>query len=720
MTVVVCYTPSLIALSSSMRKHYLLLVLLLVTMSGAFALAPDEPLRFSDDQVATSLDLLEKLGSKHYSSRPVDNALSRDFLDHYLDALDPARLYFLAGDISEFKRRWQTSLDDALKQGDLTPGFDIFNRYRTRALDRLEKNLALLANDEPFDMTVDESFTVDPDDKEWLGDPARLDDYWRKRVKNTYLRLLLADKEPEEARELLVKRFKSQLKRIKSMDSQDAFQLYMNAFTTLYDPHTTYFSPRQLENFTISMSLSLEGIGAVLQVDEENTKVVRIVPGGPADKQGGLSPSDLIVGVAEGDAPMQDVVGWQLDDVVDLIRGPKGTTVRLEIIPAKGEYAGVNREISIVRDQVKLEEQAAKSRVIELDKDGETYKVGVIDIPAFYIDFDAFNRRDPNFKSTTRDVAKLVSELKAQKVDGLIIDLRNNGGGSLHEATTLTDLFITPGPVVQIRYSNQMISRQNRSRSAPLYDGPLLVLINRLSASASEIFAGAIQDYGRGLVVGTQSFGKGTVQALLPLPEGQLKLTESKFYRVSGESTQHRGVVPDIELPSLYNIDEIGESSEDNALPWDKIHGIPVKKHAEWKPLLPELTKRHEKRVVQDPDYVHLVDEITYQENERQQTSVSLNLDKRRQEMAARELSLLAIENKRRVAKGQEPYTDVEAWKKDGGVTGTEEEEFVAEDSEEKDIPLQDDPLLKEAGAILVDAIDVVEERKSRKADSRN
>jgi len=340
----------------------------------------------------------------------VDDSLSRDFLSNYLDSLDPSRIYLLQSHIDKYNRKWDAGLDDLMKQGDLSPAFVIFKDYQQRVLKRLEKNIALLEKPEPFDLTTDETMVIDPDAKQWLSTDKELDDLWRKRVQDSYVRLLVADKEPDDAKTLLVKRYKNQIKRIKDMDSEDVYQLYMNAFTTLYDPHTTYFSPRQLENFNISMSLSLEGIGAVLQTDDESTKVVRLVPAGPADKQGELAPQDVIVGVGQEDEDIQDVVGWRLDDVVDLIRGSKGTKVRLEIIPAKGESAGVNKVISIIRDEVKLEEQAAKSRIIDLEEDDKTFRVGVIDIPAFYIDFDAFNKRDPNFKSTTRDVTKLVKE----------------------------------------------------------------------------------------------------------------------------------------------------------------------------------------------------------------------------------------------------------------------------------------------------------------------
>src|SRR5690606_22603641 len=396
-------------------------------LACSFGRAALESLSSTPAQVQTTLEMLEKLGSKHYANIPVDDALSQELLDNYLDLLDGSRTYFLASDIKRFEK-WSLTLDDALRQGDLSPGFEIFNVYRQRVVDRLQKNIDLLENGVDFDFTVDETLSFDDENLTWAKSPAELDELWRKRVKDSYLRLLLAEKDPAEIPETLVKRYRNQLKRMEQTDAQDVHQYYMNALTALYDPHTSYYSPRQLENFNISMSLKLEGIGAVLEMKDETTSVVRVIPGGPASQQGILSPQDKVVGVGQDDQPIEDVVGWRLEDVVDLIRGPKGSTVRLEIIPAKGESAGTNKVISIVRDEVKLEEQAAKSRIIDLDNNGQPVKVGVIDLPAFYIDFDAFNNRDPNYKSTTRDVAKLVEELKAAGVDGIILDLRNNGG----------------------------------------------------------------------------------------------------------------------------------------------------------------------------------------------------------------------------------------------------------------------------------------------------
>ncbi|MCK9502802.1 MAG: carboxy terminal-processing peptidase [Porticoccaceae bacterium] len=680
-------------------------VALLLIVFSSLSFAKTEPLEFTPSQVQTTLEMLEKLGNKHYAKKALNDEVSRELLDNYLESLDPSKTYFLAEDIEKFNQ-WQFSLDDSLKQGDLTPGFEIYNLYLKRVIDRLNHSIALLENSAGFDFTIDETIDYNEENATWATTMEELDELWRKRIKDSYLRLMLAEKEENEIPALLIKRYKNALKRIEQSDAEDAHQLYMNALTSLYDPHTSYFSPRQLENFNISMSLKLEGIGAVLQSDDETTSVVRVIPGGPAAQQGILAPEDKIVGVGEGDKPIEDVVGWRLDDVVDLIRGAKGTLVRLEIIPAKGESAGVNKVISIVRDEVKLEEQAAKSRILELENDGKPYKVGVIDLPAFYIDFEAFNKRDPNYKSTTRDVAKLLKELKKENVDGIVLDLRNNGGGSLFEVTTMTDLFINPGPVVQIRKDDQ-ISRGYRSRKPPLYDGPLVVLINRLSASASEIFAGAIQDYGRGLVVGTQSYGKGTVQALVPLHEGQVKLTESKFYRVSGDSTQHRGVVPDISFPSLYSLDEIGESSKDHALPWDKIHGIPITKHGNFADDLDELAKEHRARAQSDADYLYLVKELELNQARRDNLVVSLNLQRRKQELDEFQVALFELENARRSAKNQPPFASIEEWKQQDGSADAGDEDSESDDnaSAQADVPLEDDPFLKEAGMILVDGI---------------
>lgn len=669
----------------------------------------DPEISFTPSQVKTSLEILEKMSTKHYAARPLDDQLSQQLFSHYLDTLDPARIYFTSADINGFNR-WKDSLDDSLRRGDLTPGFEIFNLYRQRVADRLNRCIELLQQSNSFDFNFPENLSYeDSENLPWIASEEALNELWRKRIKDSYLRLLLAKKPTEEIPELLITRYKNQLARLEQTDAEDVFVLYMNAFTSLYDPHSNYYSPRQLENFNISMSLKLEGIGAVLQMDDEITEVVRIIPGGPADRQGVLAPEDKIIGVGQGNEKIRDVIGWRLDDVVDLIRGPKGTSLRLEINPAKGEGAGQSKIITLIRDEVKLEEQAAKSRVLNIEADQRTYSIGVISLPTFYIDFEAYNRRDPNYKSTTRDVARLLHELQESNVDGVILDLRNNGGGSLQEVTTMTDLFINPGPVVQVRNAH-MISRRFRSKSAPLYKGPLLVLINRLSASASEIFAGAIQDYGRGLVVGTQTYGKGTVQAMVPVHEGEIKLTESKFYRVSGDSTQHRGVMPDIELPSIFNLDEIGESSQDHALPWDQIHPIPISKHNDYSSLIPKLKLRHQERIAKDPDYLYLTKELEISEKYRKLTQIPLRLEDRKSQQSAFDRQLFELENERRLAKSMEPLKSIDQWKKNMSTdseTETESSHLVDED----------DPLLKEAGMILLDQVLLTNEQPLRVVD---
>ena len=649
------------------------------------------PIEKQAEQTALYREIFDRLATRHYRGQRIDDQLSKRYLEQYLDQLDPLKSYFLQSDINEFNQ-WQTKLDDLAKRGDVKPGFVIFNRLRERATTQLAWNIALLQDTERFfDYAGDDSLVLDADKRDWLSSTAEAEIFWQKRVRDSMIRLLLNGKEEAKAKELLIKRYENQIKQFEQRDSQDVFQLYINALATLYDPHTSYFSPRTTENFQINMSLSLEGIGAELTTEDEYTKVVRIIPGGPADLQGILKAEDKIIGVGQDDEEIVDVVGWRLDDVVDLIRGAKDSTVRLEVIPGSGEAADSITLISIVRDKVKLEEKSAQSKILEIEQEGQTYKLGVIDIPAFYLDFEAYRNRDPNYKSTTRDVSKLLIDLSEQQVDGIVLDLRNNGGGSLFEATALTDLFIDRGPVVQIRDANQRIYRNQRATMPALYNGPMLVMINRLSASASEIFAGALQDYGRALIVGSRSYGKGTVQDVTGLTSGQLKLTISKFYRVSGDSTQHRGVLPDIAFPSAYDPEEVGESHQDNALPWDQIRGVPHANNSQLQDLVEPLTKAHLQRSTADPDYANLVDILALTKNWNQDQALSLNIEKRRERSAKWDTELFSLENIRRSKKGLKPYADIEIWKQ-------------SEDPEEENIA-ESDPLLQEAGHILTDQI---------------
>jgi carboxyl-terminal processing protease len=678
---------------------------LLTLAAQSHALAP------TTAQGDTLKEIIDVIEDRHYASRRYDDGLSAQHFTAYLDALDPQRMFFEADDIAAFSQ-WQLTLDNAGRAGDLAPAFTIFNDFHDELKDRLTAILETLPQTlEGFDYEVEEYLEIDRSAMPWAKDDAELDERWRKRLKNQALSLLLADKAPDEIPETLERRYQSQLKRLAQYNAQDVFQIYANTLAEQYDPHTNYFSPRRAENFDINMSLSFEGIGAILQIDDEYAKVTRLVPAGPADKQGGLRPSDLIMGVGQGETgPIEDVIGWRLDEIVDLIRGPRDTTVRLEVIPDKGK-TDQRRVVPIRRNEVKLEEQAAQKEIIEFtDEDDQTHRVGVIDIPAFYIDFEAYRRGDKLYRSTTRDVKKLVDELVADGVEGIVIDLRDNGGGSLQEANQLTGLFIEYGPTVQIRSAESRVWRDGKRRRSQYYEGPLAVMINRLSASASEIFAGAIQDYGRGIIVGEQSFGKGTVQSLVPLQEGQLKITESKFYRVSGGSTQHRGVVPDIDYPSLFDPEKIGESALDNALAWDQIAPTRFNRYHNYDTMIPMLETLHNARATNDPDYQFLQDQVELAQDARAISALPLQQSGRIAMRDEQEALALAIENKRRLSKGLEPLTtlDTDDDSANTAPIASDDETALPHNAPAEagdDEEAAPDVLLLETGKILVDAI---------------
>jgi len=675
-------------------------------------------IEYSDEQSETIIEMIEQLENRHYAKLEYNDELSSQHLDAYVDSLDGAKMFFTTADVAEFEK-YRSQLDNDASKGNLDAGYLIFSRFQGRLEARLESLIENLpAEIEGMDFTINESYPLDVEDRAWAADSKALDERWRKTIKNQVLSLRLADKEQDEIAPTLIKRYTNQLDRVKQYNSQDVFQIYANALTELYDPHTSYFSPRRSENFNINMSLSLEGIGAVLQREDEYTKVSRLVAKGPADKQGDLKPSDKIISVAQGtDGEMVDVIGWRLDEVVELIRGPKDSIVRLETIPAKSKSADTRKIITIVRNKVKLEEQSAQKEILDIPVDGENMTVGVIDIPAFYIDFEAMRRGDKDYKSTTRDVKKLLGELVEEGVDGIVIDLRNNGGGSLQEANELTGLFIEYGPTVQIRHSSRRVWRDGKRLRSPYYEGPLVVLINRLSASASEIFAGAIQDYDRGLIVGDQSFGKGTVQTLVPLTEGQLKITESKFYRISGESTQHRGVVPDVTFPSIYDHEEIGESSLDHALNWDQINSVRHRRYQDLTTILPKVTDLFESRSAKNPDFIYLEEQVELAQEVRAITELPLNQELRVAEREVRENKALSIENKLRAAKGEELLAswdehETEAEESADDDTDSDTDADVVED----DVEEAPDVLLTEAGNVLIDTMML---KQRRYADSK-
>jgi carboxyl-terminal processing protease len=600
----------------------------------------------------------------HYSRPQLDNSLSSAVLDGYLDTLDGNRMYFLASDIASFGK-YRYELDDRTRMGQLDPVFEMFNLFRVRATERINYALELLGAEPDF--SIDDEYRFDRSELGWPVSEEEMKEIWRTKVKSDGLTLVMTGKTWSEAAEILKKRYEGMHKRIAQLTADDVFETYMNAVAHTMDPHSSYLSPRQSEEYRIQMSLSYDGIGASLQTGDDYVTIVNIIPGGPAHIDGRLKPEDRITAVAEGDGEFVDVIGWRLDEVVQMIRGPSGTRVRLQILPAGMPPGGTQKIVELTRDKVKLEEQAAKSELVEVPFEGEAYRIGVITVPSFYQDFSARSRGEEDYTSTSRDVARLIGELEAQGIDGIVMDLRQNGGGHLSEATELSGLFIDGGPVVQLRQTRGNIEILEDPSDTAIYDGPLAVLVDRFSASASEIFAAAIQDYERGVIIGQQTFGKGSVQNLFNLDRmleggnnGQLTLTIGKYYRVTGESTQNRGVVPDVELPSSFDVEIVGENTRPTALPWDRIQ--PTRFRA-GKPLDPEITvlQDHQARyAANDPDYEYLLKEFAFAERDRGVVSVSLNLAEREREALELEQAQLAHENERRAALGLEPLASVE------------------------------------------------------------
>ena len=670
------------------------------TSTTAYNFPPPEPLHPLDVHPRTELSIVEQLRHNHYLQKPLDDAASSELFDKYIDLLDSGHAYLLASDIQSLEK-YRYALDDALKRGDLDPAFDIFNTYQARLEGRLEFLITELGKGlKGMNFNTNETIEVERKHAPWASSMSELDDLWRKRLKAAVLAMKLNGKPLDEIQDVLTKRYKNRLKQATQTNSEDAFQLYVNAYASTYDPHTQYFSPRTSENFNINMSLSLEGIGAVLRTDDDYTEVVRLVTAGPAEKAGALKPSDRIIGVGQGDSgKLIDVVGWRLDDVVELIRGPKGSVVRLEVIPASSEDASKTRVVSITRNTVQLEEQSAQKKLLTLQQGGTTHKIGVVEIPTFYVDFKAVQQGEPDYKSTTRDVHALIDQLKADGVEGIIIDLRNNGGGSLQEADSLIGLFIKSGPTVQVKTANRRPNILADNDGNVIWDGPMAVMVNRLSASASEIFAGAIQDYGRGIVIGSQTFGKGTVQTLIPLNRGQLKITQAKFYRVSGQSTQHQGVLPDVEFPEIYDTDKIGESSLEDAMPWDEIKPAVYQHATQIQNALPMLIEKHRERVANDPDFEYLHALMERSREASKKTEISLNEAVRVKEKKDDDAWRLALENKLRAAKGQPPLKTVEELD-----AKLDADEAADDDGEGKKNP-EDDAMLREGAYVLIDYV---------------
>ncbi len=587
------------------------------------------------------------LDNYHFRKIGFTDSLSSVVFDAYLSELDPSRTYFLESDIKSFEP-FRFKIDDLVHQENVEVAFSIYKVFKERYMAQMDYVLKTLVSKD-FDYSVEEFYDSERDNIPWPKTEAEVNEVWRKIIKSQALSLKLSGKKPEEISQTLKSRFERFQKTIIQFNSEDVFSIFMNAITESYDPHTNYLSPKASDLFKQSMSLSLEGIGARLQTENDYTKVFEIIPGGPAEKSNKIHVNDLIIGVAQGDAgEMVDVIGWRVDDVVKLIKGPKGTVVRLQILPATTGLSGAPETVRMVREKIKLEDQAAKKSLMHYQQGSKDVKMGVITLPSFYMDFEAFQKNDPNFKSTTKDVKRLIKELQSENIDGLVIDLRNNGGGSLSEAIDLTGLFIKNGPVVQVKSSDNRVEVGMDDDNEVAYSGPLVVLTNRFSASASEIFAGAIQDYNRGVIVGESTFGKGTVQTVLNLKPyvpstsdavGELKLTYQKFYRVSGSSTQHKGVTPDILLPAAYDADKFGESSSLTALPWDVIKKASYQKvpYVNEK-LLAQVRKSYQTRANQDPKLKQYYEDVNELRFNISQTRVSLNESVRRKEMEEAEL----------------------------------------------------------------------------------
>jgi carboxyl-terminal processing protease len=650
-----------------------LAALLGAAMTPSPAVAPAAaPLAPTEQENYVARRVADIIAREHYRRAPLDDHLSSLILDRYLDAIDGGRSYFYASDIAEFER-YRYELDDAIKAGDVEPAFVIFRRFQQRSRERMAYAIDLLNKKPDFD--IEESFNFDREKEPWPANAAEMNELWRKRVKNDELSLVTAGKQWSEAADVLRKRYEHVEKRMDQSKPEDVFEAFMNAFVLSLDPHSNYFSARNSEEYNIQMSLSYEGIGASLQLTDDYVTVIDVIAGGPAATSGKLAANDRITAVGEGKTgELTDVIGWRLDDVVQKIRGPGGTEVRLQLLPAGAAPGSPQKVVEFTRNRVSLEAQASHKTMRVVQRNGHDVKVGIITVPSFYQDYDASRAGAKDYRSTTRDVQRLISELKKDGADVLIMDLRANGGGYLPEAESLTGLFIDRGPVVQLRDTTGRIEVDDDPDPAVFYSGPMIVLVDRFSASASEIFAGAMQDYGRALIVGQQTYGKGTVQNAHPLnytifgrkPElGQLNVTIGKYYRITGESTQDRGVTPDIALPSLIDANEVGESTRDRALPWDHIEPATFRVEGDLKPLTASLEKLHEERTANSADFRYLHDDIAALDAMRSQKTVSLNLKTREAERKRLDDERLARENTWRAAHDVKPAKSLEEIKDD-------------------------------------------------------
>lgn len=707
-----------------MKRKLLWVIFALLTFAqgGALALDVTYPPELKPAQHAAKAATLaaELLSRHHYKAMQLDDALSAKIFDRYLKSLDSEKIFFVQADIDQLSV-FRTKLDDAIQKEDLSAPFAIFNLFEKRAVERFTYARTLLTKG--FDFEKLESYQYARDKEPWPKTELEMRELWSKRVKNDWLRLKLAGKSEKSIVEILDKRYDNFVKRISRMKSDDAFATYMNAYTTSIEPHTSYMGPRAAENFNISMKLSLVGIGAVLTETDEYATIRELVPGGPATLSGQLNIGDRIVGVAQGDnGVMTDVMGWRLDDAVALIRGPADTVVQLDVLPADAGPDSRRKIVSLVRKAISLEEQAAKVSIRSVNDGKETRRVGVITLASFYEDVAARQKGVQNYKSAARDVARLLEGLKKDRVDSVLIDLRNNGGGSLTEAVELTGLFIGKGPVVQHRNARGVIGVESDARAIVVWDGPLGVLINRGSASASEIFAAAIQDYGRGLIIGEPSFGKGTVQSVVDLDRiaknskpqfGELKMTVAQFFRVDGGTTQLRGVTPDIVFPSAFDAESFGEASFENALPWVQIKQAAYAPVGNLKDMFPVLLAMHDARLKKDKDFQYLREDIVESKLQRKKNLVSLNEAERRKERDTQEARQISRDAKKANGKSTNPAVGTESAsesdrvQRDDGLQAGERK-LSTELAAEKVRKNANDIFLNEAVQILNDQVGVL------------
>ena len=654
-------------------------------------------------------EIYQKMANEHFFNDKDLSSINAEIFNALVAQLDSQKVYFTENEISSFKRKF-SQFDNpnsyqkkyfrpSLCSIDLKSNFAFINLYFNRLIEATNYQLKEVAK-KSFDYTKEEIIVINDDKKNWQKSKFELKKAWKRLAKNDVLTSMLAEKELEEATETIEKRYKNRLKRISQRNEEDVFSISMNNLTSFFDPHSSYFSPKSAEDFEMTMSLKLEGIGALLTTEDDYPTIVSVVPGGPAEKTGKINPDDKIVKISQVEdlnSTPTDVVGWRIDEVVQLIRGKAGTKVKLELIPGKTEDLSERKFVTITREEVKLEEQAAKSKIIEIKRNSQTIKIGIIDLPTFYIDFNAWRNRDPNFRSSSKDVETILRKFDDQRVDAVLIDLRGNSGGSLFEANKLTGLFVSSGATLQVKESNGSIRPWGDARAKQVWKKPMAVMVDRYSASASEIFAGAIQDYQRGIIIGQKTFGKGTVQKLDNLSSGQIKITESKFYRITGAGMQSKGIRPDITLPSTWNIEEIGESSYDRALPWDEIKPVHFKKFSMASSLISQLNDEHLRRVDQSPNLQYILDIRKRYEIQKNKEVISLNLANRRIEKEERQSWALDIENKRRASLNLDVFSSFKAMEDYNDSKDTEDDE------KDFEIDVDNDYLLNEGAQILTD-----------------